>query len=386
MSNGPEAAGGAPAASSPAPTRNGNPRVRTGLLVAGAVLLAVAVLYGIHWFLYGRYIVSTDDAYLRADLVTVAPRVSGYIDEIYVSDNQAVAVGQPLLRIDVRNYKDALSQQTAAVDAREADLAAASNQVLQQQAAIAQDRAQLAGAQANAQFARSQAQRYRALRDQGVETDERYAQADNERQQNAATELSAAAALRVAERQLATLQSQVEQAQAQLESARASASTARLNLDDTLVRASVAGIVGDDTARVGQYVQPGTRLMSVVPVQGVYLVGNFKETQLQHMRIGQPATVKVDALGGTEIRARVESFAPGTGAQFALLPPENATGNFIKIVQRVPVRLALMPDKDVAPRLLPGLSATVWVDTAQGGAKSPEAGKRPAAPGSAASP
>ncbi|MGA8709589.1 MAG: biotin/lipoyl-binding protein, partial [Steroidobacteraceae bacterium] len=200
--------------------------MRVGLIVAGGVLLAAALLYGIHWFLHWRYIVSTDDAYLRADLVTVAPRVSGYIDEIYVSDNQAVAAGQPLLRIDVRNYKDTLSQQMATVDARQADLAAAGNQVLQQRAAIAQDRAQLTGAQANAQFARSQAERYRALRDQGVETDERYAQADNERQQTAASELSAAAALRVAERQLATRQSQVEQARAQLESAQASVSRA----------------------------------------------------------------------------------------------------------------------------------------------------------------
>src|SRR5579863_3632767 len=186
MSNGSEPAAGATRPEGPA-RRNGNPRARLGLIIAGGVLLAAAVLYGIHWFLYGRYIVSTDDAYLRADLVTVAPRVSGYIDEIYVSDNQAVAAGQPLLRIDVRNYKDALSQQVATVDARQADLAAASNQVLQQQAAIAQDRAQLTGAQANAQFAGSQAQRYLKLRDQGVETDERYAQADNERQQTAAS-------------------------------------------------------------------------------------------------------------------------------------------------------------------------------------------------------
>jgi membrane fusion protein (multidrug efflux system) len=345
----------------------GSLRARIGLAVAAGLLLVAGLIYGIHWYLHGRFIISTDDAYLRADLVTVAPRVSGYIEEIYVMENQRVEAGQPLLRIDLRNYRDALSQQTATVDARQADIEAANNQVQQQQAVLEQDRAQLAGARADAQFARQQADRYRALRDQGAETDERYAQADNDRQRTAAAEDSAAAALHVAERQLATFKSQIDQARAQLESAQASASTARLDLDDTLVRASIAGVVGDDTARVGQYVQPGTRLMSIVPVQSVYLVGNFKETQLERMRIGQPATVKVDALGGTEIRARVASFAPGTGAQFALLPPENATGNFIKIVQRVPVRLSLMPDQDLAPRLLPGLSATVSVDTQQGG-------------------
>jgi membrane fusion protein (multidrug efflux system) len=205
------------------------------------------------------------------------------------------------------------------------------------------------------------------LRDQGGETDERYAEAANQRDQTAATAAAAAASVRVAERQVATLQSQLKQARAQIEAAQAAAHTAKLNLDDTLLRASIDGRVGDNTARLGQYVQPGTRLMSIVPVEKVYLVANFKETQIGRMRIGQPAEIKVDALGGRTIRGRIDSFSPGTGAQFALLPPENATGNFTKIVQRVPVRLQLMPPKDLALRLLPGLSVTVDVDTSQNG-------------------
>ncbi len=167
------------------------------------------------------------------------------------------------------------------------------------------------------------------------------------------------------------MQSQLLQSHAQLEAAQAVVSTAKLNLDDTLLRASVAGRVGDDTARLGQYVEPGTRLMSIVPIQDVYVVANFKETQIRRMRIGQPATVRVDALGDRLIDARVESFSPGTGAQFALLPPENATGNFIKIVQRVPVRLHLLPPADIAERLLPGLSVTVSVDTRQDPGRTP---------------
>jgi membrane fusion protein, multidrug efflux system len=159
------------------------------------------------------------------------------------------------------------------------------------------------------------------------------------------------------------LKSQREQAEAQLQSAKAQVNTAQQNLDDTVIRASVAGTIGDDSARVGQYVQPGTRLMSVVPVHSVYLVANFKETQIKHMRIGQKATLKVDAIGGQDIDAEIESFAPGTGSQFALLPPENATGNFIKIVQRVPVRFRVLPPKELEQRLLPGLSVVVSVDT-----------------------
>jgi membrane fusion protein (multidrug efflux system) len=228
---------------------------------------------------------------------------------------------------------------------------------------VEQARAQLVGAQANAKFARDEADRYKGLRDQGVETDERYAQAVNERNQTAAAVLGAQATVKVAERQLETLRSQINQVRAQLAAAKAASNTAKLNLDDTVVRASIDGRIGDKTAQVGQYVQPGTRLMSVVPVQAIYLVANFKETQVRSMRVGQKATLKVDAIGSAEIPGVIESFAPGTGAQFALLPPENATGNFIKIVQRVPVRIRLLPSKEVAARLVPGLSVSVDIDT-----------------------
>jgi membrane fusion protein (multidrug efflux system) len=357
------AAPAVPAAAKPSGLRN--PRVRVGLSVLGTLALAVAIVFGVRWFVHGRFIASTDDAYLRADVVTVAPRVGGYVLQLYVQDNQKVAVGQPLLRIDVRNYQAALSAQNASLDARAADIGTAQNQIRQQQAMVAQSRAQLEGSQANAKFAADEEQRYRKLRDQGVETEERYEQALNQSNQAQASLRAAEASVRVAERTLATMQSQLLQSRAQLQAAKAQVNTAELNLNDTLLRASVAGRIGDDTARLGEYVEPGTRLMSIVPVQDAYVVANFKETQIRGMRIGQSATVKVDALGDTLINARVESFSPGTGAQFALLPPENATGNFIKIVQRVPVRLHLLPPADLADRLLPGLSVTASVDTRQ---------------------
>jgi membrane fusion protein, multidrug efflux system len=342
-------------------------RVRTVLTSGAVVVGALALVAGVRWFLHGRFIESTDDAYLRADVVTIAPRISGYVDEVYVVENQQVVAGQPLLHIDPRNYRAALAQQLASVDARGADIKAAQSQIAQQEAQVGQYRAQLAGAEANARFAAAETERYKGLRDQGVETEERYEQAVNEGHQTAAAVQAAVASVRVAERQLATLESQMSQTRAQLEGARAAASAAQLNVDDTLVRASIAGRIGDDTARLGQYVAPGTRLMSIVPVQDVYLVANFKETQLRRMRIGQPARVRIDALGEREIPGRVESFAPGTGAEFALLPPENATGNFIKIVQRVPVRVHLIPPRDIAERLLPGLSVTVSIDTSAKG-------------------
>jgi membrane fusion protein (multidrug efflux system) len=355
------------AAPAPAKRKPLNPRVRVGLMIGGVVLVVVGLIFGLDWFLHGRFMISTDNAYLRADSVTVSPRVTGYIDAIYVKENQHVTAGQPLLHIDKRNYQDTVAQQNASVAARAADLDAADSQIRKQEAEIAQSRAQVESAREKAKFAREQATRYKTLRDQGADTEEKSAQFDTDSAQQGAAEAAATASLHAAEGQLGVLKSQREQAVAQLQSAKAQVSTAQQNLDDTVIKASVDGFVGDDSARIGQFVQPGTRLMSIVPVKSVYLVANFKETQIKHMRVGQKAHFKVDAIGGKELDAEVESFSPGTGSQFALLPPENATGNFIKIVQRVPVRLRVLPPPDLADRLLPGLSVVVSVDTAHEG-------------------
>ncbi len=345
------------------PARSGQVGMRQWLFIGLAVLLVVGGIVGLNWWTHGRFIQTTDDAYLRADQVTVAPKVSGYVDSVYVAENQTVTPGQPLVRIDARSYQAALAQQSAAIDARRADIALSERQLAQQEAAIDQSRAQLAGAQANAAYSAHEAQRYMTLSNEGVETQERAAQAKNQQDQAAAALKADAAALAVAQRQIAALHAQIEQAKAQLEGAQAQANAAQLNVGDTLLRASIAGRIGDKTVQLGQFVQPGTRLMSIVPTAQIYLVANFKETQIGRMRIGQAATIKIDALGGQAIEGRLKSFAPGTGAQFALLPPENATGNFTKIVQRVPVRFALQAPAAVADHLLPGLSATVEVDT-----------------------
>lgn len=171
------------------------------------------------------------------------------------------------------------------------------------------------------------------------------------------------AALRSSQTRYGTLQAQLKQAQAQLGVARASQAQSQLDVDDAVIRSPLDGRVADRGVRVGQYVQPGTRLLTVVPVSAVYLTANFKETQIGDMRPGQAVTVEVDALPGRELHGQVDSLAPGTGAQFALLPPSNATGNFTKIVQRVPVRITLQVPDELRPALMPGLSATVKVDT-----------------------
>jgi membrane fusion protein, multidrug efflux system len=342
-----------------------NPAVRLGLIGGGAVVLVAGAVFGLQWWSHGRFVQTTNDAYLRADQVAVAPKVQGYVEQVLVTDNQTVQAGQPLLKIDADTYRAALDQQAAAVDARKADIVAADRQIDQQTATVEQRRAQLTGSAATSAYASGEAHRFDTLSAQGVETQERAAQATNQRDQAVATQRADAAALKQAERQIDTLKAQAGQSRAQLEGAVAQLKSAQINLGDTLIRAGISGRVGDKTVQVGQFVQPGTRLMSLVPVEAIYLVANFKETQIGRMRIGQPAEVKIDAFGGRVIDATVDSFSPGTGAQFALLPPENATGNFTKIVQRVPVRLRLHVPDDMRDRLLPGLSAAVSVDTSQ---------------------
>jgi membrane fusion protein (multidrug efflux system) len=348
------------------PVAKAGSRRRALLLSIGAVAVIAAVIYGVRWWTVGRFIESTDDAYLQADSVTIAPKVSGYVAEVYVTDNQAVTVGQPLVRLDRRQYQAILEQANATIAARKADIERGAAELLQQQANIAQVRAQLQGARSAETHAIEEVKRYEPLVATGAETNEKLADLVNARNQAAATVAADIAAVQAAQRQPATTQAQIEQARAQLQASEASFRQAQLDTQDTVISSTLAGRVGDRSVRVGQYAQPGTRLMTIVPVQDVYLVANYKETQIGLMRAGQPATIHVDALSGTDLHGTVVSFSPGTGSQFALLPPQNATGNFTKIVQRVPVRIHIDAGQETRAVLVPGLSVTVRVDTRSG--------------------
>ena len=338
-------------------------KVRRLLLPAGVVLVIVAILALVYWWLVGRFMQSTDDAYLQADSVTIAPKVSGYITDVYVGDNVSVKVGDPLVRLDGRQYQAALDQAHATIDARKADILRAKAGVPQQRAAIEQVKAQRQVAMVNGRHAEDEVRRYGPLATTGAETGDQLSTLITNRDQARATLAADAAALDQAQARMADLDAQLLQAQAQLEVAQASARQAQLDMQHTLVRSTLAGRVGDRTVRVGQYAQPGTRMMTVVPVQSIYLTANFKETQVGRMRAGQRASLHVDALADGDLHGVVDSFAPGTGSQFALLPPENATGNFTKIVQRVPVRIRIDTDEQTRKLLVPGLSVTVDVDT-----------------------
>jgi membrane fusion protein (multidrug efflux system) len=251
----------------------------------------------------------------------------------------------------------------ATVDARAADIERAQADIRQQQANIEQAQAQRQVARVSAQHASDEVRRYAPLVATGAESSERLAELTSTRDQALATLAANSATVDAARTQIASSTAQLAQARAQLEAAQASAQQSRLDLENTVVRSALGGEVADRTVRVGQYVQPGTRLLTVVPVQSIYLQANFKETQIGRMRVGQPVDMYVDALPGQTLHGMVDSFSPGTGSQFALLPPENATGNFTKIVQRVTVRIRIDADTHTRSVLLPGLSVNVDVDT-----------------------
>jgi membrane fusion protein, multidrug efflux system len=336
---------------------------RTILIILGVAALVVGAVWLGRWWTVGRFIESTDDAYLQADSVTVAPKIAGYVTDVYVADNQVVKPGDPLVRLDTRQYQVALNQALATIDARKADIERAQAEIKQQQASIAQALAQQQVARVSAQHAADEVKRYAPLVATGAESSEHLAELTSTRDQANATLTANAAAVDSARSQIGSVTAQLVQAKAQLEAAQASAQQSQLDLDNTVVRSVLGGKVGDRTVRVGQYVQPGTRMLTVVPVQNTYLLANFKETQVGRMRVGQPVEMHVDALPGHTLHGVVDSFSPGTGSQFALLPPENATGNFTKIVQRVPVRIRIDTGAETRSVLLPGLSVNVDVDT-----------------------
>ena len=331
----------------------------TGCCVA-AVAAAVWVFdYGTH----GRYVQSTNDAYLSADQVSVAATVSGTVEEVFVKDNQDVHAGDPLVRIDDRTSRAKVEQAQGVVAQAHAAMDQYAAQIREQEAAISQARATLDKDLATLAYNEDQLQRYIPLAASGAETQEKLSQWRSQRDQAAATVRQDRSTVVQAERRILTYTAQRESAAAQAAQGAAQARQSQVDVDQSLIRASIDGRVGDRQVRVGQTAQIGSRLLTLVPVQSLYLVANFKETQIGLMREGQPATIKVDALDGRKIHGVVDSFSPATGSSFAVVPANNATGNFTKIVQRVPVRLRVEAGDEFRKVLVPGLSVEVSVDT-----------------------
>jgi membrane fusion protein (multidrug efflux system) len=336
---------------------------RTALFLFLAIVLALGAGTGWYWWTEWRFVQSTDDAYVQSDTTVISPKVEGYIKEVRVGENQEVAAGQVLFVVDDRDFAAKTAQAEAAVATAEALVATYASRRQLQRAMIEQAQATVQSAEADLNRARLDYQRYVALTTSDFASRQRFetAQADSRKAEAALGK--ARAALVAEENQLVVLASQQREEEARLLQARASLQLTKNDLDNTIIRAPVGGVAGNRAGRVGQYVKPGTQLLSLVPLPYVYVTANFKETQLTHMRPGQSAQISVDAYPDQRLVGRIESFAPASGAQFSLLPPDNATGNFTKIVQRVPVRIALPAEGPLSRLLRPGLSVTVSVDT-----------------------
>ncbi|WP_367988656.1 HlyD family secretion protein [Vibrio sp. NTOU-M3] len=332
-------------------------------LIATALMLSFGLLGGGYWFGYGQYFESTDNAYLQGDITTISPKVSGYIVKSYVSDNQQVKQGQLLVQIDDRDYQAALDQSQAHLVVAQSSVKNLSAQQNLQRSQINQAESRVDSARAEYERAAQQVSRSRSLLKRNYASQDELDSMLAQQKVTLAELEEAKANLSAANDQLVVIGSEIEQAQASVTEAQAQLEQAQLNLDYTKVYAPADGIIGKRSVREGLLVQAGSPLMSLVPQQGVWIEANFKETQLNGIHKGQKVTVELDAFPGQSLEGVVDSFSPATGAKFALLPPENATGNFTKIVQRVPVKITIPDQKSLQGRLLPGLSVVATIDT-----------------------
>ncbi|MES2033986.1 MAG: HlyD family secretion protein [Pseudomonadota bacterium] len=329
------------------------------LIVGGVVGLAILIGGGF-WWLNKQHFETTDNAFVQADTVQVSPQVSGYVVEVLVSDNEHVEAGQVVARIDPTTFQARYDQAVANAEALEAAISAVDDKAALEQAMIAERAAGVASARAESGRMQADLKRYGDLSAKGWVSDQKLQTVRAGAEQSSATVAQAQAALEAERRSAASLGSAKAQTIAAAAAARAAVQQARLDLERTVIRAPAAGVVGARSLRPGQLVQPGAALMSIVPLGQTYVVANFKETQMGRLRIGQRVEVKADAFGDEPIAAHVESFAPATGQEFALIPVENAVGNFTKVTQRVPVRIVI--DKPAGVGLRPGLSVSVKVD------------------------
>jgi len=350
------------AADAPAPVRR---RWLRSVLLAGVAVAALAGAgeFGWRYWTTGRFLVSTDDAYVKADSTTIAPKVSGYIATVLVRDNETVKAGQVLARIDDRDFKVSLEQAKAQVEAAQASIANKQAALAAQQSAIDAAKATIEADKAEEAFAEQDNQRYAQLAKTGYGSIQTAQLAASRIATARAAVARDTATLATVTRQLDVIRAELAQAQAASDSARAARDQAELYLSYTTLVAPIGGTVGNRTLRIGQYVQAGTQLMAVVPTDAAYIVANYKETQLTDVRAGQKVDIEVDTFPGRVFHGHVDSLSPASGQEFALLPPDNATGNFTKVVQRIPVKIVLDHEGSLPVVLRPGMSVYPTIDT-----------------------
>ena len=366
--------GDEPVAARPSPARTQTPvaaparkwRRRLIAILAGALLLGAGAYYGQYWWTAGRYLVTTDDAYVGAKNATLSPKVSGYISEVAVEDNAEVAGGDVVARIDDGDYRLAVQNARDQIGVQQATIDRLGRQTTAQIAAVDQAKAQLASAKAGATRAQLELKRQQDLATRQINSRQALEQAEANAEQAVASVQAADAAIAAASANVDVLKAQQEEARRTLQQYQTALAKTERDLSFTVIKAPFDGLIGNRAVQVGDYVQPTQRLASLVPMDAVYIDANFKETQLAGLKPGQPVRISVDALPGRTLEGRVASLAPASGSVFSLLPPDNATGNFTKIVQRLPVRILVPAEVAEQSVLRPGMSVIVSVNTKPG--------------------
>ncbi|MDR3521265.1 MAG: HlyD family secretion protein [Acidocella sp.] len=332
-------------------------------IAAGVVVLVLLLVWLVHYLLVGQYIISTDDAYIEADSAVMAPKISGYVSEVLVKDNQPVTKGQLLATIDDKDYQAAQASAAGDVAAAQATVQADTALLALQQAKIAAAQALVAADQARLNFAGENQGRYARASAGGATTEQAAEQAVTDTATAKAALAADDANLLAAQRQVNVLNAQAAEAAAGLAQAQAHATQASLDLGHTKITAPFDGVIANKTVAAGDYLQPGTEIMAVVPLAEVYVQANYKETQITRIQPGQKVSISVDGYPDLRVTGTVESIAPSSGQEFALLPPDNATGNFTKIVQRLPVKIDINLTAALTGKLRPGMSVEADIDT-----------------------
>jgi membrane fusion protein, multidrug efflux system len=346
-----------PNAPPPSPAKSN----RRSLLFAGLGLLVLAAI-ALYFFLPGLYEQETDDAYVDAHVISIIPKVPAYVQKLYVDDNSPVKQGQLLIELDPRDYAVALQQAQANLASAQSRLQEAKDEIPVADARVAQEHAELEVAQANSKLAQSNLRRLQSVSDVRAVSSERVDEGAAAAQGTQATTVAAQVRIAAAQASARLARTQSLTADAAVAQARAALAQAQLNLSYTKIYAPETGSVARKSVEPGNYVQPGQLLLSVVPEQ-LYVIANYKETQLTHVEPGQKVSIRVDAFPDLKLHAHVESIQRGTGSRFALLPPENATGNFVKVVQRVPVKIVFDDSADARRWISPGMSVETRIFT-----------------------
>ncbi|AYD02326.1 HlyD family secretion protein [Neorhizobium sp. NCHU2750] len=361
-----EASPAAPAQAQQAPAPvAAAPKKKRGVVLPIVVLalLAGGAWYGYDWWTTGRFMVSTDDAYIEGDIATITPKLTAFVSKVSVVANQQVKAGDVLVTLDNGDYQNALDQAAAAVETEKLTLSRIDAQVEGAQASLAQSQASQVALQAAVRGAEITQKRQAELAAKSVGTAADLDSANVALDQAKANLVGGQAAIKSAEANVTILQAEKKEAEGQVRTLELQRDKAARDLSFTVLKAPYDGVVGNRSVQEGDLVSPGQKLMALVPTRQLYIDANFKETQIQHLEPGSKVKVYVDAYSDDPIIGTVESLAPASGAVFSLLPPENATGNFTKIIQRVPVRIALPQDALDTGRLRAGLSVVVDVDT-----------------------